>query len=150
MVGGAVRPDRAAVRCDEKFVPILRRVVVRLLIGPVYDVARAPVVRTVVYRLERDPALAVLRAVARPEKFADERPVRVADDIRLIVARQRVIMLRQPRQIELYPPRQLRQQRGGVFRHILHLLRRVLFARDAPDAERRVAADALRGIPAAV
>ena len=100
--------------------------------------------------LKSEPALSVIRAIGRPEVFADGVSVLVPDDKCLIVQGDSFVVFREPRQIKADLPGQHGQKVGGIGRHVLHFLRAVLVARDAADAKSRIVADQLRMIPAAV
>ena len=100
--------------------------------------------------LKSEPALSVIRAIGRPEVFADEAAVLVPDDIGLIVRNDDAVVLRQPRQIKADLPGQHGQKIGRILRHVLHFLRAVRLAGDPADGKRRVTADELRGVPATI
>ena len=147
----ATRPDLVVTSCDEKFIPILCGVIICLVKGTVYDIARPQsLARRVVVHVKADPSLPVICAVGSTKVFADERAVLIPDDIGLIVRNDDAVVFRQPCQIEANHAGQHRQKIGRVLRRVLHFLCAVCFAGDPADRKCRVTADELSGVPAAI
>ena len=85
LYGRAACPDGIAVCGDQKFTAVCRRVIVRFFKRAVHDIGRRKIPGRVMHDLKSEPALSVIRAIGRPEVFADERAVLIPDDIGLIV-----------------------------------------------------------------